>query len=143
MALHLLDSDDDPGVMAPVADINVTPFVDVMLVLLVIFILTAPLMLSQLPINLPQASLDAMTRPPQPVVVSMDEHDAYYLGSERVPHDQLAQRLRAAAEREPDRIVYVHADRALPYGKVVGLLELVGAAGFARVSLVSRAPDPG
>lgn len=139
MSMRMPSAGGDDGDMPPVSDINVTPLVDVMLVLLVIFIITAPLMMSQLPITLPKASLDQMGKPPDPVIVSMDNQGDYYINSTEVPYGQFVQRLHSLAEQEPDNTVYVRADQSIPYGKVVSLLQLVGAAGFYKVSLMSRA----
>ncbi|TAM11750.1 MAG: biopolymer transporter ExbD [Nevskiaceae bacterium] len=137
MSMPVLGGDGDE--MSPVSDINVTPFVDVMLVLLVIFIITAPLMMSQLPLTLPKATLSDMGKPPDPVIVSMDVNDNYYINSAPVPYADFVQSLHKLSEEVPDNTVYVRADKAIPYGKVVNLLKLVGASGFYKVSLVSRA----
>lgn len=137
MSMPVLGGDGDE--MSPVSDINVTPFVDVMLVLLVIFIITAPLMMSQLPLTLPKATLSDMGKPPDPVIVSMDVNDNYYINSAPVPYADFVQSLHKLSEEVTDNTVYVRADKAIPYGKVVNLLKLVGASGFYKVSLVSRA----
>jgi len=135
----------DEGDLGPVAEINVTPLVDVMLVLLIIFMVTAPLMMSQLPITLPKASLEDMGKPRDPLIVSMDVDGNYYIDSgqhtENVPFDQMPARLHEIALAEPDNLVYVRADKAIPYGKVVDLIALVGASGFYKVSLMSEAPQ--
>lgn len=139
MAMQLPGNDGD-GEFAPMADINVTPLVDVMLVLLIIFMVTAPLMMSQLPIQLPKASLHQMGKPPDPVIVSMDKHDDYYIDSHPVPPGQLTKELHQLAARHPNNVVYVRADKSVAYGQVVALLQTVGQAGFYKVSLLSRAP---
>ena len=139
MAMQLPGNDAD-GEFAPMADINVTPLVDVMLVLLVIFMVTAPLMMSQLPIQLPKASLHQMGKPPDPIIVSMDKRDDFYINSHLVAPGQLADKLHRLAIRQPDNIVYVRADKSVAYGRVVRLLQVVGQSGFYKVSLLSRAP---
>lgn len=132
--------DDDMG---PIAEINVTPLVDVMLVLLIIFMVTAPLMMSKLPITLPKANLDEMGKPRDPLIVSVDLQSHYYLDtgqhSEEIPFDQLPNRLRAIAQSQGDNLVYVRADKGVEYGRVLDLIGMVGASGFYRVSLMSEA----
>ncbi|HEU0197906.1 MAG TPA: biopolymer transporter ExbD [Nevskiaceae bacterium] len=137
--MHMPGTGGDDGEMPAISEINVTPLVDVMMVLLVIFIITAPLMMSQLPITLPKATLDQMGKPPDPVIVSLDTRGDYYINTTPVPFDQLVQKLHTLAVQEPNNTVYVRADQSIPYGKVVTLLQLVGAAGFYKVSLMSRA----
>jgi biopolymer transport protein ExbD len=143
MSLHTvpLPGGEDDGGMPPVAEINVTPFVDVMLVLLVIFMVTAPLMMSQLPITLPRASLQEMGKPRDPLIVSMDITGHYFINSVPVPIEDLVPRLKAIAQTEGDNLVYVRADKGIQYGKVVDLLQVVGSAGFYRVSLMAEAPQ--
>jgi TolR protein len=127
------------------SEINVTPLVDVMLVLLIIFMVTAPLMMSQLPITLPKASLEEMGKPRDPLIVSITLDGHYYIESgshsDEVPYDQLPARLHEIAQTMPDNIVYVRADKGILYGKVVDLLSMVGSAGFYKVSLMSEAPQ--
>lgn len=138
MKVSSVGEEDD---LQPVSEINVTPLVDVMLVLLIIFMVTAPLMMSQLPIKLPKASLQQMGKMPDPLIVSMDQKGNYYLNSKQVSAQQLPQQLQALARTEPNNVVYVRADKAIPYGRVVDLLQMVGKAGFYKVSLMSRAPQ--
>ncbi|MBL6749832.1 MAG: biopolymer transporter ExbD [Nevskia sp.] len=133
--------DDD---MDPVADINVTPLVDVMLVLLIIFMVTAPLMMSQLPITLPKASLLEMGKPRDPLIVSFDLQNNYYIDTggghtDQVPYEQLPARLHAIALTMPDNLVYIRADKGTTFEKVRDLLKIAAGAGFYKVSLVSQA----
>jgi biopolymer transport protein ExbD len=145
MSVQPSSGGDSEGELPPVAEINVTPLVDVMLVLLIIFMVTAPLMMSQLPITLPKASLEEMGKPRDPLIVGMTVDGRYSLetGShqEYVPYEELPARLHAIAQTMPDNIVYVRADKGILYGKVVDLLALVGGAGFYKVSLMSEAPQ--
>ena len=134
----------DEGEMGPVAEINVTPLVDVMLVLLIIFMVTAPLMMSQLPIKLPKANLQEMGKPRDPLIVSIDVDGNYYIEtggghSEELTYDQLPAKLAELAAAQPDNLVYIRADQDDQYGKVIDLLQIVGDAGFYRVSLMSEA----
>ena len=137
-------SDDDAG--SAIAEINVTPLVDVMLVLLIIFMVTAPLMLSQLPLKLPKASLEDMGKPRDPLLVSLDRDGNYYIDlggghTEEVPLAQLPARLAALAQSQPDNIVYIRADKDATFDKVRDILKMAAQAGFYKVSLVSEAPQ--
>jgi biopolymer transport protein ExbD len=124
----------------PMAEINVTPLVDVMLVLLIIFMVTAPLMMAQLPIELPKASTQDLGKPPQPLIVALDAKGQFYLGSDLVAATDLPGRLKTYADQNPDQIVYVRADKTVPYGQVMALLAEVGQAGFYKISLMSEQP---
>jgi biopolymer transport protein ExbD len=125
----------EEGKYQPLAEINVTPMVDVMLVLLVIFMITAPLLTVSVPINLPKTSAAQLSEPKQPIVVSIDHDDAVFIGDDRIPEADLPSRLAALAAGDPDRIVYVRGDRSIPYGRLMDLLGVVNNAGFAKVSL--------
>jgi biopolymer transport protein TolR len=124
---------------APLAEINVTPMVDVMLVLLVIFMVTAPLLTVGVPIDLPKTSAAQVTQPQEPIVVSINRDDQAFIGDEPVAAGALKQRLGSLAAADPTRIVYVRGDRTLPYGRVMDLLGLVNSAGFTKVSLLAEA----
>lgn len=127
-----------------VAEINVVPYIDVMLVLLVIFIVTAPLLQQGVAVDLPQAS--AKSLPPsekEPIVVSVDKEGNYYLNIADVPHaviDEKALMLRVMAELERDtkRKVLVKADNQVNYGKVVNAMTLIQKAGVPSVGLVTQ-----
>ena len=124
----------------PVAEINVTPLVDVMLVLLIIFMITAPLMMAQLPIELPKSSAEDLGKPPEPLIVAVDTAGKYYVGSDEVSASDLPAKLKALADKNPDQIVYVRADKSVVYGQVMALLAEVGQAGFYKISLMSEQP---
>jgi biopolymer transport protein TolR len=121
----------------PLAEINVTPFVDVMLVLLVIFMVTAPLMVAGVPVDLPKSSAARLTPTRRPMVVSLTR-DALYVRDERVQPAGLVSRLRDIRAAEGDGVVYVRADRSMSYGQVMEILGQVGTAGYDRVSLLSQ-----
>ncbi len=127
---------------APLAEINVTPMVDVMLVLLVIFMVTAPLLTVGVPINLPKTSAAQVTQPQQPLVVSINTAGETFIGDNPVVGDDLKAQLTALAAQDPTRIVYVRGDRAIEYGTLMDLLGLVNTAGFAKVSLLAEAAKP-
>ncbi len=128
-----------PG-SAPMADINMTPLIDVMLVLLVIFIITAPLMVSAVKVDLPKASAPAATEAAAPTLaVAIDKDGTVYLRDQALAGDLLEQALRAAAQN-PDTEVQLRADRAVPYGHVVEFMALANRAGLSRVGFVAQAP---
>jgi biopolymer transport protein TolR len=134
------EAPDDEDEALP-AEINVTPFVDVMLVLLIVFMVAAPLMTVGVPVNLPRGAAGQAVQPAAPLVVSLDADGRLWLDSEPVPAGSLAARLRPIAAEAPDRQVLLRADRALPYGTVMGTLGALASAGFARVSLVGEARE--
>jgi biopolymer transport protein TolR len=134
----------DPGAK-PMSDINMTPLIDVMLVLLVIFIVTAPLISSRLPLALPQ--VQGTTAEPSAAVleVSVDAQGQLFLGQDRASRDSLAARARAAAERDPLTEVQLRADEKVPYGRVAELIGLMQQAGLTRIGFVTEtaaAPRP-
>lgn len=133
--------------LAPVAEINITPMVDVMLVLLIIFMVTAPLMMSQLPVTLPKSSSAPSDKPKEPTVVSIDANGNYYidagdgLGPLAFSSEALQPRLIELARQDPDTLVFVQGDSKIAYGRVVDLIGLVSLSGFAKVSLKSSKGD--
>jgi biopolymer transport protein TolR len=131
------ETDDDR--YTPLAEINVTPMVDVMLVLLVIFMVAAPLLTVGVPINLPKTAAAQITEPKKPIVVSLNHEEQAFIGDDPVPADDLKIRLGNLAAEDPSRIVYVRGDRTLPYGRVMDLLGIVNNTGFAKVSLLAEA----
>jgi TolR protein len=143
MAISLPPSGDNGEERyTPVAEINVTPMVDVMLVLLVIFMVAAPLLTVGVPINLPKSSAAAVTQPQQPIIVSINAGGDTYIGDEKVEAADLSARLATLAAVDPSRIVYVRGDRTIEYGRLMDLLDLVNHAGFAKVSLLAEAAKP-
>jgi biopolymer transport protein ExbD len=126
----------------PLAEINVTPMVDVMLVLLVIFMVTAPLLAVGVPLDLPKSRAAALTEHSEPVVVSLDRDARLFIGDERVDADVLEQRLAALAAADSNRIVYVRSDKTNTYAQLMEALGLVNQAGFSKVSLIAEAAGP-
>ena len=120
------------------AEINVTPMVDVMLVLLIIFMVTAPLLTVGVPLNLPKTSAVQLTQPKEPIVLSIDKEGGTFISNEPVPAADLKDRLAKLATEDPARIVYVRGDRTISYAQLMDALGLVNGAGFTRVSLVAE-----
>ena len=123
---------------APLAEINVTPMVDVMLVLLVIFMVTAPLLTVGVPLDLPKTSAAEVTEPKQPIVLSLDKEGGTFIGDERIDPATLKDRLTQLAAADPERIVYVRGDRTISYERLMDALGMVNSAGFSKVSLIAE-----
>jgi biopolymer transport protein TolR len=121
----------------PMSDINVTPLVDVMLVLVVIFILTAPLLANSIRLELPRAQGAQPGTAPQAVTVAVDKEGQAFLDDEPLALDALAQRLLDIAARQPDTEVQLRADTAVPYGRVVEVMGAAQAAGLSRIGFVA------
>jgi len=126
----------------PLAQINVTPMVDVMLVLLVIFMVTAPLLTVGVPLNLPKTSAAEVTQPKEPIVLSLNAAGDSFIGDTQVSEGDLKERLAALALEDPDRIVYVRGDKTISYARLMDALGLVSTAGFTRVSLLAEGAQP-
>ncbi len=127
-----------PGLHRPLADINVTPLVDVMLVLLVVFMVTAPMLAAGLKVNLPQARTATPLPPEAPVVVTVDRDGGVAVGTEPVARDRLVDRVRAELGGDVDRVVRVRGDREASYGTVVEVVDLLASGGLTRLALVAR-----
>jgi len=122
----------------PMSDINMTPLIDVMLVLLVIFIITAPLMTSSLKLELPKTDAAQPSDTPQFIAVALDRDGHYFFGDEAVDADAFAARVADAAKRSKDTEVQLRADRAVPYGRVAELIGIVQKAGLSRIGFVAE-----
>ena len=131
-------ADDDEDVYKPMAEINITPMVDVMLVLLIIFMVTAPLLVAGVPVELPNTAAARISQPKKPMIVSIAADGSLYVREEQVSSDTLIPRLQALRASEGDTVVYVRADKSRPYGDVMDVLGRVGQSGYARVSLLSQ-----
>ncbi len=125
-----------PGAQ-PMSDINMTPLIDVMLVLLVIFMITAPLMTSSLKLDLPKTDAAQPGDTPLFVSVALDRDGRTFFGDEAVDAAEFAKRIAAAAQRNPQTEVQLRADKAVPYGRVAELIGVVQKAGLTRVGFVT------
>jgi biopolymer transport protein TolR len=128
------------------SDINVTPMVDVMLVLLVIFMVTAPLIQQGVKVNLPQARATPVEATEKKLVLSVDAQRRVFIGEAPVALEELETKLRTNARAQADKEVYLHADRDIPYGVVVEVMAAAQRAGITHVGMVtdpSGAPRPG
>lgn len=127
----------------PMTEINVAPFVDVMLVLVVIFMIAAPLLTVGVPVDLPKAAVDALNDEKEPLIVTVDGEGRVYLQESEIEQDVLIPRLVAVSEANPDLRVYVRGDRAINYGRVMEIMGMVSEAGFSKVALIAEVPIPG
>src|SRR5262249_560567 len=124
----------------PMSEINVTPLVDVMLVLLVVFMVTAPLLTVGVPVDLPQTQAAPINEPKEPTVITVNKEGLIYIQETTVPIDALVARLQAITGANPDAVLYVRGDKDINYGKVLEVMSLISAAGFRKVSLVAETP---
>jgi biopolymer transport protein TolR len=123
---------------APISDINVTPLVDVMLVLVVIFIITAPLLASSIRLDLPRAEGTQGADAPRFVTVVLDRGGQVFLNDKPVTADQLAQQLGATATQNPETELQLRADQSVPYGRVVEVMGVAHKAGLSRIGFVAE-----
>lgn len=128
----------DDAEYRPISEINITPMVDVMLVLLIIFMVTAPLLVAGVPVDLPSTSAAKVSQPKKPMIVSLAGDGSIYVREEEVTTDMLVPTLVALRQAEGDTVVYVRGDKNRPYGEVMEILGRVGQSGYARVSLLSQ-----
>jgi biopolymer transport protein TolR len=127
---------------APMSDINVTPLVDVMLVLLVIFILTAPLLTSAIRLELPKAEGAQAGEAPLAVTLVVNNQGQIFLNDKLILLPALATQLKDVAARRPDTEVQLRADQSVPYGRVVEVMGVTQKAGLSRIGFVADAPAP-
>jgi biopolymer transport protein TolR len=125
------------GGRAPLSEINVTPLVDVMLVLLIIFMVAAPLLTKGVPVELPQAEAPRLEIDEEKLILSIDAEGAVYLGETLVPAGRLQEALSTNARLQEDGELFVRADAAVPYGRVLQVLAAVRQAGVERLGLVT------
>ena len=129
------------GRVRPMSEINVTPFVDVMLVLLIVFMVSAPLLTAGVPVDLPQAQAKPLTIDKPPITVTVKEGKVFLQDNE-VPIDDLVAKLTAAAKDGLDERVYVRGDRAASYGEIMKVMGTISGAGFTHIGLVAlKEPD--
>ena len=126
----------------PMSDINMTPLVDVMLVLVVIFIITAPLLASSIRLDLPRSGAATPNDAPAFVTVVLDRAGGTFLDEQPIGPAQLAERLAQAAQRNPDTEIHLRADQAVPYGRVVEVMGAAQKAGLNRIGFVADPAEP-
>jgi biopolymer transport protein TolR len=125
------------------ADINVTPLVDVMLVLLVIFMITAPLLTVGVPVDLPKTKAASINEAIEPLVVSINSEGKIFLQETETDMNSLVPRLQAITESKPDTRIFVRGDKSVQYGTIMEVMGTISAAGFSKVALIAEMPQGG
>ena len=143
MAMSVGGESGDEDDAAPMSEINVTPFVDVMLVLLIIFMVAAPLLTVGVPLELPKTAAQAVpAEPEEPLSVSVTPEGPIMVMTTEVPEDELITRLRAVAEERQSDKIYLRADGSIPYARIMEIMGALNAAGFNNIVLVTEAGGP-
>ncbi|MCP3469293.1 TonB system transport protein ExbD [Bradyrhizobium sp. CCGUVB1N3] len=138
MGASLADNDlDDDADFSETHEINVTPFIDVMLVLLIIFMVAAPLSTVDLPVDLPTSTATPQKKPDKPTYVSIKSDLTLAIGENPVTRTNLAASLDGLADMGKDKYVFLRADRSVPYGELMGVMELLRSGGYSKVKLVT------
>lgn len=127
----------------PMSEINVTPMVDVMLVLLIVFMVAAPLLTVGVPVNLPKTGAQALRGDDEPLAISINANGQIFIEETEIAPDVLVPRLKAIAGEGYDQRIYVRGDKAVAYGQVAKLVSQISAAGFSRVALVTEKAEKG
>lgn len=127
----------------PMTDINVAPFVDVMLVLVIIFMVAAPLLNIGVPVDLPKATLKPLNQNQDPLVITVNADGDIFIQEAAIPDDALVARLRAVTQANSELRIFVRGDRAINYGRVIQVMGMLSQAGFTKVALIAEAPLPG
>jgi biopolymer transport protein ExbD len=137
MAFSIADNDLDDDEFSESHEINVTPFIDVILVLLIIFMVAAPLSTVDLPVDLPSSTATPQKKPDKPTYVSIKPDLGLAIGENPVRRTDLVGALDAMADSGKDRFIFLRADRAVPYGEMMDVLELLRAGGYSKIKLVA------
>ena len=138
MAFSVADTDiEDDGDFEETHEINVTPFIDVILVLLIIFMVAAPLSTVDLPVDLPSSTATPQKKPDKPTYVTIKPDLALAIADGPVKRSDLVRSLDAMADAGKDRFIFLRADRAVPYGEMMDVLEILRAGGYSKIKLVA------
>ena len=131
------------GRYRPLAEINVTPLVDVMLVLLIIFMVTAPLMTSGVSVDLPKTNAQQLNSDSEPLTVTIKADGSIFLQDQAVDISDIVAKLQAIAQNNPDRRIFVRGDKDLAYGRIMEVMGTITQGGFTKVALLAEAPPTG
>ena len=123
------------------SEINVTPFVDVMLVLLIVFMVTAPLLTVGIPVDLPKVKANALTDQKDPIEITVKLDGNVYLGESVIEVETLVPKLNAITNQNTEARIYVRGDRAVGYGRIMEIMSMVNSAGYVKVALVAENPS--
>jgi biopolymer transport protein ExbD len=140
MAAKLETTGDD---LAEVSEINVTPFIDVMLVLLIIFMIAAPLATVDVPIDLPASTAERQPRPKKPLFLTIKQDLTLALGEEAISRDNLRAALDRQTNTDNQQRIFLRADKAVPYGDMMQVMNALRAAGYLKIALVGLETTPG
>lgn len=130
------------GSYRAMSDINVTPFVDVMLVLLIVFMVTAPLMTVAVPVDLPKTQARTVSQDKEPLVISVDANGKIYLQDKSMTLEELVPKLRAITGANAEARIFVRGDKSITYGRIMEVMGTISSAGFTKVALVAELPHP-
>ncbi|GAC1031730.1 TonB system transport protein ExbD [Pseudomonas sp. No.21] len=133
MGLHLNEGGDD---LQETHEINVTPFIDVMLVLLIIFMVAAPLATVDIKVDLPASTAKPAPRPDKPIYLSIKEDQSLYLDNVQVPQERLGAELDKLTNADKDKIIFVRGDKSVDYGKLMEVMDAMRGAGYLKIGLV-------
>jgi biopolymer transport protein ExbD len=133
MGMHLNEGGDD---LQEAHEINVTPFIDVMLVLLIIFMVAAPLATVDVKVDLPASSATPQPRPEQPVYLSIKEDRSLYLGNDAVPAEQLGAALDRQTGADKEQTIFIRGDQEVDYARLMEVMDLLRSAGYLKIGLV-------
>ena len=122
------------------SEINVTPFVDVMLVLLIVFMVTAPLLTVGVPVDLPKVKASALTDQKDPIEITVKLDGTLYLGESEVEVENIIPRLNAITDQNTKTRIYLRGDRVVAYGRIMEIMSIINSAGYERVALVTQNP---
>ena len=123
------------------SEINVTPFVDVMLVLLIVFMVTAPLLTVGIPVDLPKVKANALTDQKDPIEITVKLDGTVYLGESVVEVENLIPRLNAITDQNTKARIYIRGDRVVGYGRIMEIMSMINSAGYIKVALVTQNPE--
>ena len=122
----------------PLSEINVTPFVDVMLVLLIIFMVTAPLLTVGVQVDLPESSADSLPEEQEPLTLSINSKGEIFIQESQVEYDNIISKILAVSKNRTDTRIYVRGDKNINYGRVLEIMGTLSGAGFSKVALISE-----
>jgi len=127
----------------PMAEINVTPLVDVMLVLLIVFMVTAPLITSGVEVNLPQANAKQVNSDAKPITITVNAQGQIFEGNNQIELPNLVSFLQQASQNNQDQRIFVRGDKTVSYGTMLNVMATITQGGFTKVALLAQAPTPG
>ena len=122
----------------PISEINVTPFVDVMLVLLIIFMVTAPLLTVGVQVDLPESSADSLPEEQEPLTVTINSNGEIFIQESKVDFDGVVKKILAVSKNRTDTRIYVRGDKTINYGRVLEVMGMLSGSGFTKVALISE-----